>query len=192
MQGALPVPVFECLNRVFGVTFECFASPLNCYFKQYCSAFCDTDGYYGSRGPFLDFHPVSGSFEANPPFCEELMEAMVDHMESLLTESREPLSFIVFMPDWRDPPTEALMRLESSGFKRKQIAIPAFEHEYRHGFQHICPKSEPGVYKAAHGTLAVFLQNEAGFARWGPTPDRINELLLSYRPKEIPTGSGSS
>ena len=24
---------------------------------------------------------MSGSFEANPPFCEELMESMVDHFE---------------------------------------------------------------------------------------------------------------
>ena len=31
--------------------------------------------------PLLDFSPVTGSFEANPPFCEELMEAMVDHFE---------------------------------------------------------------------------------------------------------------
>ena len=31
--------------------------------------------------PIFDFHPISGSFEANPPFCEELMEAMVDHFE---------------------------------------------------------------------------------------------------------------
>jgi len=50
LQGALPLSVFECLNRVFGVTFECFASPLNCFFKQYCSAFADTDSYFGSRG----------------------------------------------------------------------------------------------------------------------------------------------
>lgn len=31
--------------------------------------------------PFLSFCPVSGSFEANPPFCEELMDAMVTHFE---------------------------------------------------------------------------------------------------------------
>lgn len=31
--------------------------------------------------PFLSFRPVSGSFEANPPFCEELMDAMVTHFE---------------------------------------------------------------------------------------------------------------
>lgn len=49
-QGALTPALMECLHRLFGVTFECFASPLNCYFKQYCSAFPDTDGYFGSRG----------------------------------------------------------------------------------------------------------------------------------------------
>ena len=49
-QGALCPALMECLHRVFGVTFECFASPLNCYFRQYCSAFPDTDGYFGSRG----------------------------------------------------------------------------------------------------------------------------------------------
>lgn len=50
LQGSLPVHVFEALHRLFGVSFECFASPLNCYFRQYCSAFPDTDGYFGSRG----------------------------------------------------------------------------------------------------------------------------------------------
>ncbi|XP_064599168.1 mRNA (2'-O-methyladenosine-N(6)-)-methyltransferase-like [Liolophura sinensis] len=183
LQGALPIQVFECLHRVFGVTFECFASPLNCFFKQYCSAFPDTDCYFGSRGPILDFHPISGSFEANPPFSEELMEAMVDHFESLLSETLEPLSFIVFIPEWRDPPTEALIRLESSRFKKKQVVMPAYEHEYRHGFQHLCSKQDMNV-KSSHGTLVVFLQNEAGFARWGPTSERIQELLLSCRPKD--------
>ena len=49
-QSSLPATVFECLNKHFGVTFECFASPLNCYFRQYCSAFGDTDSFFGSRG----------------------------------------------------------------------------------------------------------------------------------------------
>lgn len=49
-QSSLPVTVFECLNKMFGVTFECFGGPLNCYFRQYCSAFADTDSYFGSRG----------------------------------------------------------------------------------------------------------------------------------------------
>ncbi|XP_076336862.1 mRNA (2'-O-methyladenosine-N(6)-)-methyltransferase-like isoform X1 [Tachypleus tridentatus] len=180
-QVALPVTVFDCLHKQFGVTFECFASPLNCYFRQYCSAFPDTDSFFGSRGHILRFYPVSGSFEANPPFCEELMEAVIDHFERLLSESQEPLSFIVFLPEWRDPVPTSLARLESSRFKRKQLLIPAFEHEYRHGFQHLSVRGE-GSWISSHGTVVVFLQNDAGFVRWGPTQDKVDSLLEAYKP----------
>uniref|UniRef100_A0A8C1KPA4 mRNA (2'-O-methyladenosine-N(6)-)-methyltransferase n=1 Tax=Cyprinus carpio TaxID=7962 RepID=A0A8C1KPA4_CYPCA len=180
LQGALPVPVFEALNKQFGVTFECFASPLNCYFKQFCSAFPDTDGFFGSRGPFLSFSPASGSFEANPPFCEEFMDAMVTHLEDLLERSSEPLSFIIFVPEWRDPPTPALTRMEASRFRRHQMMVPAFEHEYRSGSQHIC-KREEIYYKSVHGTAVIFLQNNAGFSKWEPTTERIQEFLAAYK-----------
>ncbi|XP_049949039.1 mRNA (2'-O-methyladenosine-N(6)-)-methyltransferase [Schistocerca serialis cubense] len=180
-QGSLPITVLECLNRMFGVTFECFASPLNCYFRQYCSAFPDTDSYFGSRGPILDFKPVSGSFEANPPFCEELMEAMVNHFERLLSESPEALSFIVFIPEYREPAPNALLKLEASHFKRKQVVVPALEHEYRNGLQHIKAKSDMNV-RSPHGTLVVWLQNNAGYERWGPTEERVESLLEAFRP----------
>ena len=90
--------------------------------------------------PVLDFKPASGSFEANPPFCEELMDTMVTHFERLLSESAEPLSFIVFIPEWREPAPPVLKRLEDSAWKRRQIVVPTYEHEYRHGLQHIVPK----------------------------------------------------
>lgn len=135
---------------------------------------------------FLSLNPVSGSFVAHPPFSEELMEAAVEHFERLLFNSAEPLSFIVFMPDWRDPPTRALTKIEGSRWKRKQLSIAAFEHEVRHGFQHICEPSELSL-KSSHPTLVVFLQNDAGFLRWGPTPDRVEAFLEAYKPgKEIP------
>ena len=139
-QAGLPVTALECLNKNFGVTFECFASPLNCYFRQYCSAFPDIDSYFGSRGPVLDFKPLCGSFEANPPFCEELMDGCITHFERVLEESLEPLSFIVFLPEWREPAPTALLKLEASRWKRRQIVVPALEHEYRHGFQHSLPR----------------------------------------------------
>ncbi|XP_010833343.1 PREDICTED: phosphorylated CTD-interacting factor 1 isoform X1 [Bison bison bison] len=191
LQGSLPVHVFEALHRLFGVSFECFASPLNCYFRQYCSAFPDTDGYFGSRGPCLDFSPLSGSFEANPPFCEELMDAMVSHFEKLLESSPEPLSFIVFIPEWREPPTPALTRMEQSRFKRHQLVLPAFEHEYRSGSQHVCKKEEMH-YKAVHNTAVLFLQNEPGFAKWGPTPERLQELSAACRQSGRSHGSSGS
>ena len=93
-----------------------------------------------SLRPVLDFKPVSGSFEANPPFCEELMDAMVTHFERLLSESLEPLSFVVFIPEWREPAPPVLKRLEESNWKRRQVVVPTYEHEYRHGFQHIIAK----------------------------------------------------
>uniref|UniRef100_A0AAQ5XCP3 mRNA (2'-O-methyladenosine-N(6)-)-methyltransferase n=1 Tax=Amphiprion ocellaris TaxID=80972 RepID=A0AAQ5XCP3_AMPOC len=191
LQGALPVSVFEALNRQFGVSFECFASPLNCYYKQFCSAFPDIDGFFGSRGPFLSFCPVSGSFEANPPFCEELMDAMVTHFEDLLDQSSEPLSFIVFVPEWRDPVTPALTRMEASRFLRHQLSVPAYEHEYRSGSQHICKRDEM-YYRAVHGTAVLFLQNDAGFVKWAPTPERLAELTAAYRPSLPRTSSLSS
>lgn len=37
-----------------------------------------------------------GSFEANPPFTEELMELMVTHIEQLLADAGDsPLSFAI-------------------------------------------------------------------------------------------------
>ena len=56
-------------------------------FRQYCSAFSDVDSYFGSRGPILELKPHCGSFEANPPFCEELMDSMISHFERLLDDS---------------------------------------------------------------------------------------------------------
>lgn len=50
MNAVLPTSVFQSLTAEFHVTFECFASPLNCYYSQFCSPFADTDGFFGSRG----------------------------------------------------------------------------------------------------------------------------------------------
>ncbi|EDV97628.1 mRNA (2'-O-methyladenosine-N(6)-)-methyltransferase [Drosophila grimshawi] len=176
-QASLPVPAFECLHRHFGVSFECFASPFNSYFRQYCSAFADTDAYFGSRGPFLDFKPVSGSFQVNPPQCEELMDACLIHIDKLLTDSMEPLSFIVFLPEWK-----SISKLDESMYKRRSMVVLGMAHEYRHGYQHMLQKSEV-LIKCMQGTQVVWLQNSAGFARWGPNEIRVEALREAFRPQ---------
>eukprot|EP00435_Cladocopium_sp_Y103_P002280 s1738_g1.t1 len=40
-QLALPASAWQVLEEDFGVEAECFASPLNCWFPHYCSAFPD-------------------------------------------------------------------------------------------------------------------------------------------------------
>lgn len=58
--------------RTAGVTMECFASPLNCRYAAFCSAFPDTDAAFGSVGSFFHFRPHTGAFQANPPFVPEV------------------------------------------------------------------------------------------------------------------------
>lgn len=82
---------------------------------------------------------VSGSFVMNPPMhCDELIEASLNHVDRLLSESNEPLSFVVVLADGET--TSFLQKLNSSRFKRRQVVIPAYEHYYRHGFQYSVPK----------------------------------------------------
>lgn len=42
-------------------------------------------------------------------------------------------------------------------------------------------RSEVNV-KSTTGTMVVWLQNQAGFTRWGPTDARVEAFLESYRP----------
>jgi hypothetical protein len=54
-QCAIPPPVFSCLEELWGITCEGFASPFNCRMsaRRYCSAFPDTDDCFGSLGSFF-------------------------------------------------------------------------------------------------------------------------------------------
>lgn len=96
--------------------FELFASPLNASTQLYCSAHPDVDPLFGSCGDFFQFTPWRGSFEANPPFVEELLVAMVRRIELSLCRSPEPLSFAVIVPKWDD--AEGVKLLKSSQFHR--------------------------------------------------------------------------
>jgi hypothetical protein len=107
-QGAINEEVFDVLLRRFDCRLECFASPLNCRYSGFCSAFADTDTSFGSIGDFFSFRPREGCYEANPPFTAVLMLEMVQHMEELLlladgdndsdAKKSLPLCFIVILP----------------------------------------------------------------------------------------------
>jgi hypothetical protein len=46
-QAALNESCFGALLTDFDCRFECFASPLNCRYPRYCSAFPDADSGFG-------------------------------------------------------------------------------------------------------------------------------------------------
>ena len=92
----MPEAAFEALAEHLGPTIECFASPLNARYGCFFSAFPALERRFGSLGSFFGpgFLDVrEGTFEANPPFVPEVMDAMVERIELLLSdETKGPLS----------------------------------------------------------------------------------------------------
>jgi phosphorylated CTD-interacting factor 1 len=175
MQTSLPASAFKALNQLFEVTQEMFASPFNCYFAQFCSAFADTDVYFGSRGSFFDYEPIGGSFQCNPPFTEECIERMADRIEYLLDQAgdKQPLSFIVFIPEWLDPITRGLDKMDKSKFNRKTFVLPRGQHQYVAGAQYLENKRSSKIFNSSHNTKVYFLQNDLANQKWKPTEEKI-------------------
>ena len=109
-QASLPGKAFEVLRNLFDIQFEVFASPMNTYYERFCSAFPDIDSPFGSVSSFFSFHPKSGSYEANPPFAPIIVKGAINHIENLLKNSNEPLSFAVVVPVWEDSDAWQLLR----------------------------------------------------------------------------------
>ncbi|KNC81449.1 hypothetical protein SARC_06218, partial [Sphaeroforma arctica JP610] len=140
MQAALIEDTFDALLRNFGVNFECFASPLNSRYGQYCSMFADTDGPFGSVGSFFDFYPLSGSFEANPPFEDGVIHRMAMHIDVLLDRSdreNKPLSFVVVIPAWAE--SSGWQRLNQSTHLKRLLTLSQRDHGFCEGTQHSRP-----------------------------------------------------
>ncbi|KAJ9445822.1 hypothetical protein DIPPA_35227 [Diplonema papillatum] len=164
LQDAVPPSVMDCLVRHLHVEAECFASPLNARLPMYCSMSPRTDGVFGSLGSFFDCEFRSGSFEANPPFTEKVMDLMQQRMVRLLShEDAGPLSFALVVPEWKEPPTPAIVaiRKDEGKFLRGDFVVPAGEHAYVDG---LSGKAAPSFFA---NTLVLVLMNDKGFDKWG-------------------------
>eukprot|EP01089_Gocevia_fonbrunei_P013886 TRINITY_DN3664_c0_g1_i1.p1 TRINITY_DN3664_c0_g1~~TRINITY_DN3664_c0_g1_i1.p1 ORF type:complete len:549 (+),score=65.82 TRINITY_DN3664_c0_g1_i1:38-1684(+) len=178
-HAAAPEAVFECLVENFSVCQENFASPLNCYFKRFNSAFADTDVYFGSCGSFFDYTPEEGSFETGPPYTEEVMHNMALRLEILLEQSTLPLSFVVFVPNWQEPPSPGLVVMDESQWKRACFVIAGREHKYVMGDQHRAGAERYFVLPFA--TRVYILQNKAGAEKWPVTDEKLAKLKASLK-----------
>ena len=181
-QMAFPDVGFHWLRHRMGVTAECFASPLNCWNDRFCSVSRDTDRFFGSMGNFFHFcglvppsldGPIDaqggGSFEANPPFVESIMNEMAAKIEALLSAAgSRPLSFVVIVPAWTG--CLGLETMTNSRFLRPHaqyvLRLEKKKHNYRPGMQH---RTEHAEQPSNVDTLVFFLQNDAGAARWPVT-----------------------
>ena len=88
------------LKKSMHLNFELFGSSANRYFDNYCSLFYDLEKYFGSHGNFSDIQLIRGLYFANPPFDAHIMESMVHKLIKCLTNTTQPLGFIITIPVW--------------------------------------------------------------------------------------------
>eukprot|EP01038_Epipyxis_sp_PR26KG_P014659 gene14659-19694_t len=195
-QMAFPNNGFQWLRDKLAVTVECFASPLNCWNQRFCSVARDTDRFFGSLGNFFLFEghtgklgfdnfglELGGSFEANPPFVESIMNQMAYRIEYLLnTFSNAPFSFVVIVPAWVD--CEGVILMSSTKYGRPhqgfRLVLEKKQHNYRPGMQHRTAHDEQ---PSNVDTLVFFIQNDLGAEKWPVTLNDTEELKELLRPR---------
>ncbi|MES1910702.1 MAG: hypothetical protein MHM6MM_003247 [Cercozoa sp. M6MM] len=133
LQAAMHSEVFAVLKRRLDCVFECFASPLNCRYGRFCSAFPDVDRHFGSVGSFFELPLPSNKkviLEANPPFDDAFVDAFVSKVEALEGEC----ALCVVVPRWQN--SRAWQRLTQSACAVLHTVIPQKEHGFFDGAAH--------------------------------------------------------
>lgn len=183
-QAALSGECFDSLLLDFGCRMECFASPLNSRYRNFCSAFPETDRPFGSLGSFFDFFPERGSYEANPPFVDSVIYKMAQHMRILLEKAsaaREALQFVVIIPAWPLSRGWKAIYKGCNPFMKRHVRIAQRDHGYTEGAQ--WSKSGSRFRISTCDTSVFFLQTEAAARQWPTTDEACDRLTKSFRSK---------
>lgn len=164
-EAPLPPSVMETLNEEMGVCFELCSSPLNTYFLNYCSAFPDTDGVFGSIGGFQEMSASAGVFECHPPCTQEAIDRAADHVNTLLSKASGSFTVVFISPNWVDPPSAGLCLLSSSRFNRSQFLVPRLQHAFVDGvsFLSIPSITQRRNVMACFDSIVLILQNDSAF-----------------------------
>ena len=171
MQGAIHDRVFDVLSSsILGEWVEGFASPFNSYLPRFASAFPNLEWHFGSVGNFMDCSFVQGCFELNPPFSPGFMTGMVDRILADLQKANmhdKSLTFAVVVPTAnrsssqpavvKQAASESFSRMVSCCHCRLHSILPAREHGYMEGSQHL----RPTKYKESnYDTSVILLQSK--------------------------------
>jgi phosphorylated CTD-interacting factor 1 len=144
--------------------------------RNFCSGCPDVDVFFGSVGSFFEFEPEAGSFELFPPFVEEVLDKLAARLEQLLAKASGALSFVVVMPEWRDPLLPALSLLESSSWLRAHFPVSSRRQGMVSGTAFSTDPRESWRHLAFAEFHVYVLQNEAAAKQWPVTDAKL--LLL--------------
>lgn len=181
LQAGVPGRVMDTLLQQFDCRMECFASPLNCRYERFASVF-DVDRAFGSRGSFFDlpntFFAAGGCYQANPPFCEGVIDEMNSRIRELLeiTNTSKPLMFVVFVPAWKESKAYQEGLLENL-FLTKHMLLLNGTHWYAEGTQH---RRKGSFRPASFDTSVLFYQNESAKQQWPINDQVLDELKRAF------------
>ena len=137
-------------------------------------------------GPELLISGGGGSYEANPPFVEEVMENMARRIIFLLGVHEKrgtPLSFVVIVPGWHDDECKSFHLMKDCIYNRGltpkyYLILRRNEHNYRPGMQHRVRHVEQS---SNVDTFLFFLQNKEGAKKWPVTQQKIMQLQQAVK-----------
>ena len=100
-QLAVYESFYRDLQEHLRLNFELFGSAINTIFPNYCSLFYDIEKYFGSKGSFFDYPLKEGFYVANPPYDENIMFKMTNHiLDTLSIATSAALSILLVIPCW--------------------------------------------------------------------------------------------
>lgn len=168
-HAAVPPSPFDHLRFNMNAEAECFASPLNARLEQFCSAFPDTDHFFGSKGSFIEFTPRKGCFEVGPPYDHEVMRIAFDHAIALLDSPlvTGPLCFVFIIPESnRENGLLVRAAVDKSKYNKVSEVLPKAQAKYIDGFQHRA--GENRLICISCDTRIIILQNDEAVMKWPP------------------------
>jgi hypothetical protein len=178
LQASLPGGVLDVLLEHLDCRMECFASPLNCRTQNFGSAF-DLDRFFGTVGSFFTCNfDAGGCYQANPPFCEELIHGMCKKLDEDLEQtqkSKTALMFVIFVPVWKE--SKGYQSLTGSTFLTEHVVMQSGHHWYAEGTQH---RRKDTFRAASFDTSIFFYQNEAAKSKWPITEEILEQLKASF------------
>eukprot|EP00934_Nitzschia_sp_Nitz4_P009475 Nitzschia sp. Nitz4//scaffold72_size95085//86078//87917//NITZ4_004773-RA/size95085-processed-gene-0.38-mRNA-1//-1//CDS//3329557414//9465//frame0 len=175
LQAGVPGKVMDVLMETLDCRMECFASPFNCRYGQYASAF-GLDRCLGSLGSFFALELEEGCFQANPPFCEAFIKRFnlrMLHLLQVAQDNHKSLMFVVIVPTWKK--SAAYQSLLDNTFLIHHLQLPQGKHWYTEGTQH---RRKASFRVASFDTSLLFYQTTNAQTKWDIVSSTAETLSL--------------
>ena len=182
-EAPIPPSAVAHLHQDLDVRFQLCSSPMNTYFRSFCSPFADTDALFGSLGSMCGFVAASGALECHPPCTEEGIGRSAAQVEHMLSVATGPLTVVFVSPNWVDPPCAGLVMLTQSVHKRVEFSAPRSAHAYVSGVHYL---ASTAVANNARNVTPMFdtrvfvLQNDAGAEACALTHEVVGRLKRAF------------